>query len=399
MPSGLMEVNMNTFLPVSKAGTLLLSTWLLLTAAGCSTINDPLAFVEDNSTLPALPELFGEKPAITALGDIHQLTQAQQDEFTDYFNAPANRDVDPHMRLANYLLNDTDNFLYESRTYTASEALAMNRGNCMSLAVVTTALARLAELEIEYQLIDSTPVYEVKDSVANKGVHIRSLIYKPDDMSDTRRSGIQIDYFPSENGRFVGNVNFDQYVALYYRNIAARAISEEDYNLAYWYTRESMIYDALSPDALNMLAVTYKRIGELEKAEEIYRYGISQAEEKLTLLKNYHILLTESGREEEAEAVNNRLASMHDPSPVHWFNVARYSYNEEDFDDAIVYYNRAIEIAPYLHEAHLGIALSYYRLGRIEQAEQAFNRAINNVNDVVTRDRYESKLQALHGSI
>tara|TARA_A100001391_G_scaffold59236_1_gene36709 strand:+ start:1677 stop:2024 length:348 start_codon:yes stop_codon:yes gene_type:complete len=115
-----MEVNMNTFLPVSKAGTLLLSTWLLLTAAGCSTINDPLAFVEDNSTLPALPELFGEKPAITALGDIHQLTQAQQDEFTDYFNAPANRDVDPHMRLANYLLNDTDNFLYESRTYTAS---------------------------------------------------------------------------------------------------------------------------------------------------------------------------------------------------------------------------------------------------------------------------------------
>ena len=49
----------------------------------------------------------------------------------------------------------------------------------MSLAVVTTALAKLANIEIDYELIDSSPIYRLSGSVANRGVHIRSLIYKP----------------------------------------------------------------------------------------------------------------------------------------------------------------------------------------------------------------------------
>lgn len=366
---------------------------VLLTA--CSSM-DPLRDTSDADSIPNLPSQFGDRPDIISLGDIHRLSPAQEMEFFDYYDDPANLDVEPHLRLADFLFNNANNFLYENRTYSASEALSLGRGNCMSLAVVTTALASLANLDIQYQLIDSSPVFELKDTVANKGLHIRSLIFRPqteDDLSPP--SGVKIDYFPGEEGRFIGNVDYPQYIALYYRNIAAEALSEGNYNAAYWYSLESMIYEPLSPDALNMLAVTYKRVGSLAKAEEIYRYGIVHAENKLTLLKNYYILLNEMGREEEARAVNRRLTAMDDPSPVHWFNVARFSYETNDFNDAILFYSRAIEIAPYLHEAHLGIALSYYRLGNYEKAQAAFQQAMNNVNDVMTRERYETKLEAL----
>lgn len=330
---------------------------------------------------------------MTTLNDIHQLSPEQESEFLSYFNDPANQLVDHHQRLANYLSNN--NFLYEYETFTASEALAYNSGNCMSLAVVTTALAKLANIEIDYELIDSSPIYRLSGSVANRGVHIRSLIYKPQAEELASRTGIKIDYFPAESGTFIGNVSDDEYIAMYYRNIAAQKLNEENYSDAYWYTLESMQYDPFSADAFNMMAVTYKRVGELAKAEEIYLYGIEKSEEKLTLMKNYYILLTSQGRSAEARVVNRRLSSMDDPSPIHWFNVARSSYETNDFNGAIRYYNRAVDIAPYLHEAYLGIALSYYQLGDLRRAERAFDRALINVNDTSTKDLYQSKLNAL----
>jgi Tfp pilus assembly protein PilF len=172
-------------------------------------------------------------------------------------------------------------------------------------------------------------------------------------------------------------------------------INEENYADAYWYTLESMKYDPFNADAFNMMALTYKRVGELAKAEEIYVYGIAKSEDKLTLLKNYHLLLTSQGRSQEAREVNRRLATMDDPSPIHWFNVARNSYEENDYNSAIRYYSRALDIAPYLHEAYLGIAISYYQLGQFNRAERAFNMALSNVIDGSTKDLYQSKLNAL----
>jgi len=390
-----------------KAKPIALFLPIVLYLSACSSL-DQGGFDLQSQSVPVFPDYFSEKPAIVSLEEIHQLTPQQEESFLSYFNAADNQNIDPHIRVANFLLNSANNFVYESKTYTASEAFRLNQGNCMSLAVATTALANLANIQIEYQLIDSTPVYQLSGSVANKGIHIRSLIYKPvtteavttssnnaTSFSNYSEGGLIIDYFPSEDGRFIGNVSYEEYIAVYYRNIAAEALNNDDYSVAYWNTLESMKYDPLSSDALNMLAVAYKRIGVLDKAEEIYLYGINHAKDKLTLMKNYHILLTSQNRALEAETINRRLSTMNDPSPIHWFNVAKHSYDINDYSDAIRFYSRAIEIAPYLHEAHIGMALSYYQLGQVESAERALNRAINNVNDFSTRNLYESKLNAL----
>lgn len=360
----------------------------------CAAIEQPVTESELASR-PDFPNIFSEKPQVASLNDLHQLSPEQEQDFMAYFNDPNNQLFDQHRRLANYLASN--DFSYEYSTYTASEALTLNRGNCMTLAMVTTALANLTDIQIEYQLIDTSPVYRLnlEGSVANRGVHIRSLVYKPQEDDAYTPSGIQVDFFPSESGSLVGNVSNNEYIAIYYRNIAAQAISDEDYSRAYWFTLESMKYDPVNSDALNMMAVTYKRVGDLTKAEEIYLYGITNADDKLTLLKNYHILLTSQGRSEEARDVNRRLLSMDDTSPIHWFNVALNSYDSNDFNGAIRFYNRALEIAPYLHEAHLGIALSYYQLGNLRRAEYAFAEALSNVSDISTKDLYQSKLNAL----
>jgi len=86
---------------------------------------------------------------------------------------------------------------------------------------------------------------------------------------------------------------------------------------------------------------------------------------------------------------------MDDPSPFNWYHLARNSYAEGAYEPAISYYYKALELAPYLHEARLGIALSYYAMGRVDKADTELLAAIGSANNNRSRQRYKEKLYAL----
>jgi len=144
-----------------------------------------------------------------------------------------------------------------------------------------------------------------------------------------------------------------------------------------------------------MLAVVNRRVGDVATAEAIYRYGIEHAHDKLSLLKNYHALLVSSGRATEAAEIQSRLDRMDDPSPFNWLQLARESQAAGDWDAAIRYYHRALALAPYLHEAHLGLAQSYYGSGQLQRAERSLEDAAGFASRVSIRNLYEAKLATL----
>ena len=173
---------------------------------------------------------FTRRPDIKGVDGIHRLSFAQQQHFLSYFYDNRRRNIAPHERVANYLENFVDKkFKYHNETYTAEQTLALSQGNCLSLAILTTALANLANVEVGYQLADSIPVFSFSDDVVFKGVHIRSKLYDPafspvDGRRYISRPGLRIDYFPSGSERFIRNVSKKEYVARYYLNLAALAI-------------------------------------------------------------------------------------------------------------------------------------------------------------------------------
>ena len=88
----------------------------------------------------------------------------------------------------------------------------------MSLAVLTTALANLANVHVQYQLVDTDPVYELSQALAVRGVHIRSHLVDPDwrpspQQFTLRKPGLLVDYFPSGEERFVQNLDAEKYAA------------------------------------------------------------------------------------------------------------------------------------------------------------------------------------------
>lgn len=178
---------------------------------------------------------FGPRPPIPDKDDIFYLTDEQQVEFLSFFDSHEQDHVDPHKRVTNYLQRFGKVFNYDGDTFNAQTTLRERSGNCMSMAVLTTALSRVAGVEVGYQLVDSIPVYELDDDLAFKGQHVRSYLYDPNYTPDNafmiiRRPGIIVDYFPSGREHFIGNVSEDEYVAMFYRNKAAAAMSEGNLN-------------------------------------------------------------------------------------------------------------------------------------------------------------------------
>jgi tetratricopeptide (TPR) repeat protein len=381
---------------------LLLITAFCLLLQACAT---PVAPPTSPDAPPSFGDSshFGPRPDILTPEDLHRLTPEQEADFVAYYYHPSRAHVTRHKRLYTYLENVVTNFNYRSETLTASEAYASRSGNCMTLAILTTALAQLAGLDIAYQLMDDQPVYEYQGDIVRKGVHVSSLLRNPDWVGKNGGTGdlfaapgIRIDYFPSLRGRFVANLDTAEYLALYYSNIASDATMALDYNKAYWHLLEALKHVPDHGASLNMLAVINRRVGDIATAEGIYRYGIVHAQDsKLSLLKNYHTLLAGEGRTAEAEQIQQQLDTMNDPSPFHWLKLARESHEAGDWNNAIGYYRRALELGPFMHEAHLGLALTYYAVGSLRNAEQALRDAADAANRVSTRTLYEAKLAAL----
>lgn len=347
---------------------------------------------------------FGGRPDILSPAEIHRLSPLQIDNFLVFMNNPDYARHKPHRRLYMYLEQITESFEYQGETLLASQVLNLNSGNCLSLAILTTALAKVAGLDIGYQLMDDIPVYEFNSTIVTKGVHVRSIIYDPEWQRDKKmltlsKPGIKIDYFPTQRQRFIRNLDESAYLSLYYQNIAGEAIIKNDFNSAYWYALESFKYSPDNSAAINMLAVINRRSGNIVKAEQLYLYGIEHSEDKLSLLKNYRILLVANDRKEEARRIELKLDTLKDPSPFNWYHLAQSAYNENDYSRAIRYFKTAIEKAPYLHEAHLGLAQSNYAMGRLSSAESALRKAYENAARVSTRDLYHAKLITLSSEI
>ena len=356
-----------------------------------------------SSSLMLDSDLFGERPNIISISEIHELSDEQGLEFRRYLNDPSNRNEAAHKLVSDYLETITNNFTYRGETYTASKALDNSGGNCLALAILTTALARVADVEIAYQLTDTLPVFESSGNHIRRGLHVRSVLYDPTWEPPVghlvlSRPGVTVDYFPSDSDRFIGNIDESEYFSMYYRNLAADAIQDENLSEAYWLIIRSLELSPVSADSLNMLAIVNDRAGDKSKSEETYRFGIQNSPRQVSLLRNYGIFLRREGRSAEAEEIDKTLSRLADPNPFDWISAGQSAYDANEFRRAIDFFRKGVDLAPYLHEGHFGLAKANFRLGNLKIAEQELQLAMNHATRPTSRKLYEAKLVALSES-
>lgn len=384
---------------------------LLLLLVACSTTAPSRQAMVDESrrALDAIladsAGAFEPQPELPSPRDLHALAPEQLADFLAYVEDPLRNHIPRHQRVYDYLKTITDQFDYYEQTLPASAALARRSGNCMSLAVLTSALAQAAGIEIGYRLMEDVPVFEYQGNTVVKGVHLSTILYEagwtpPESgVLFVRRPGLQVDYFPSARATHVANVDEPAYLAMYYQNVAVENLERGNLDLAYWNALEALHYDPVHAPAINTLAIAHRRKGELLQAERLYRHGLAYTDDNLGLLRNYRALLVSQHRDDDARELTRLLEKRDDASPYRWLDLAYQAEKEADYDSAVRYYARALKLAPYMHEVQLGMALANYRAGHLLEAEHALEEAIALVPAPATRRLYETKLRLLNAEM
>lgn len=366
---------------------------------GCASA-PPAATHTEVVALDLTTALFGPKPEIISVERVHALSSAQEQAFLDFLEKPKHRDIPRHKLIRDYLKLETQGFGYVAETRTAQSTLATSAGNCLSLAIVTTALAELAEVDISYQLIDSNPIFESDGNLIRRSLHVRSVLYDPtwesrDGFWVMSRPRIAIDYFPGDYDRYVGSIGASDYHAMYYQNLAADALEAKDLSRAYWLLMETLTFSPNNAESLNMLAIVFDRAGDKAKSEQIYRHGIATVDRRVSLLRNYGGFLAREGRHTEAELIRTELESLEDPNPFDWIFAGQQALTDGEYWNAIRFFEKSAALAPYLHESYFGLARSYIQLGDLTQAQRALHQAVENADQASTRDLYVAKLAEL----
>ena len=91
-----------------------------------------------------------------------------------------------------------------------------------------------------------------------------------------------------------------------------------------------------------------------------------------------------------------RLRVQENPNdPSAHFDLGSLHYVHERYEEAVRELTRAVELSPNHAEAHYMLGLAYIRLGRLEEARQAFEAARTKTENTMLRSYAELKLREL----
>ena len=378
---------------------------LVVLLCGCAA-TEPNA-VDVQPALPSAMTLidtadFGPRPEVLPLEDIFTLSASDKTDFQHFFNAPKQQKVLPHMRVFNFLRNELQSFDYDDGTFSAQQTLTHNKGNCLSLAILTTAYAKLAGIDVQYTQITSAPTFSTTGSVEVTSSHVVTKLYDPTFLTRNKTIGktepyIVLDYFPSRNNWLGGEVTAKAFIAMYYSNLSAQAIENGELFKAGWLAIEALKHAPEDVASINMMAVIYRKMNQSDTAERLYKHGLLLRGDDLNLLRNYHALLEQQGRAKEANRIKGVLDTIEDPSPFSWLNLAENALAKRRFNRAARHFQKAIEKANYLPYGYAGLAKVYYAGGYKKEAKKLFEMALKRTRDDKTEALYQAKLMALTG--
>lgn len=330
---------------------------------------------------------------------IFALSPEQEKAFLTYFNSTANQSIAPHQRLVNYLEHIVSSFSYKGSTLVAEQSLNEQNGNCLSLAIMTTALARIANVDVRYQKVHSRPIYNRLSTVITSSTHVRTFVLPKRQVKDNTillGGWIVVDYFPSigdDKGEYISENDF---ISMFYHNRAAEALGNQDLLTAYGFLEQAMRLNRFNAETLNYLAVLHKQKGNEETAQEIYQYVLSELNESLNAMYNYSLLLLQqNGNEDHYTHMKHTFDNLNDDNPYRWIDLGNLFYSNEEYRRAIVSYKKAIEHAPYLSEGYAGLAGAYFLTRKYGMAKRYMQQAIALTPNAGHNEMYSAKLEAL----
>ena len=290
-----------------------------------------------------------------------------------------------------YLLNGYEAGL----TQTAAQTFDSRRGNCLSFTNLFIALAREAGLRSEYEIVESSPIFDAVDGILLRQHHITARV----DTSDTRvgfNQHVSVSFNEVKIPRRLRRkVSLLHAKAHYYSNEGIRLWLIHDRERAFAYLRRSI---ELAPDQGGFwvnLAVVYVDRGFVEEGRTLYAIALERNSRSLPAMAGLIRTSKMLGEDEPYKKYVARVERARSANPFYHFAKAQQAFSKQDLDSARSHMERAIELKDDEPRFFEFLGFVYTDMNETKLAAVHFDKAIELSDDTTQKIRYQRLIRFL----
>jgi Tfp pilus assembly protein PilF len=296
----------------------------------------------------------------------------------------------------------------DGHTRTAAQAFAARAGNCLSLVLMTAALAHEIGLDVVYQSARLGASYSRSGTLTLYAGHV-NLVLAPRRLnwpgsglqSAQDTDALQIDFLPPDqvHGLRTVPISEQRVLAMFLNNRAVESLQQGPAALSYAWAREAVRHDPGFWPAFNTLGVVYQRAGHLAPAAAVYRHVLAHDPDSVPAMANLAQVLVAQGRAEEAAVWRARRLALEPHAPFHFLGLGEAALAQGDLAEAERLLDRESAVTGPTHELAFQRARLQAARGDRAGAQQALAEAMDQSGTPQQRQVYAGKLSRLQALV
>jgi len=375
-----------------------LFTGILFIIASCSTT--PLPNID--STAVFHDDLFPDYKdvAIESSEDVFSINETTK----AFVDSNLNRNDDPYKRIKDlvYAIFDRTNLnlLYQNDANTvANETFNKGAANCLSLTIMSYAMAEYADLGVQFQQVETADVWTRRASTTVLNRHVNLKLFQKKDNKTIMYviKSYQMDFDSQTNPLRMPakKISKSKVLALFYNNKGAEALIKKHFTVAYAYFREALLTEPYLVEALTNLGVLYHRSDKNKYAENAYITALSINKSDTTVLENLAYLYSTTDRQKQADKILSRVIEDRKNNPFYHFHLGELEVENQNWEKAKKHYKKAISLNKKQHHFYFSLAKIYFLQGDIELSKKYMARAKKYTPTQEQQILYQYKLNLL----
>ncbi len=255
----------------------------------------------------------------------------------------------------------------------AAETWRNRRGDCLSLSIMTLALARELGLEVHVQEVRVPVSFDRRGGVDFLNKHVNVLMRNATPLQAFSRrmpaGDIVIDFEPQVGSHQRGTALSDQaLLARFLSNRGAEQLADGRNKAAYAHFKAAILAEPGYAAVYNNLAQLYLRHGINDAAEATLRRALALDADSDLALVSLHQLLVAQGRTAEAQVYERRLLAQRDRDPYYWLGLGIDHLQHGRDAQAVRALEQAQGLSSGFEEVHRFLSVAYWRTGQRHKA-------------------------------
>jgi tetratricopeptide (TPR) repeat protein len=292
------------------------------------------------------------------------------------------------------------NLLYRAdANTTAIQTFENGAANCLSMSIMTYALATEAGFGVRFQDIEVPEYWTRREGRSLLNEHINLQVLPKPDRNSIRflTKGFEVD-FDAQSTRTHSTktlLTLQQVQSMFYNNKGADALLKGQYDKAYAYFRGAINLEPGSAATLANLGFLYRLNGNFQFAEESYLQAINVDQDNLTAWGNLAFLYRYTKRFELATEISNRVEAKRAMNPFYHVNLGDMEYENKNWQLALGHYRAALKLEKNYHEVFFGLGKTYFELGDFARSQRYLKLAKKKSRTEQEEEIYQGKLALL----